>query len=74
MKIVSNWQRVVKHAWSIRLIIVAGVLTGLETLVPGLPAYLDISPRLFAAINFAVVSAAFVARLVAQKKVSEDGE
>jgi hypothetical protein len=74
MKIVTNWLGILKHAWSIRLIILAGVLTGLEALVPDLPSFLDLTDRQFSAINFAVVTGAFVARLVAQKKVTDNGE
>lgn len=74
MKIVRNWYEIVKHAWSIRFIIIAGLLTGLEALVPDLPSFLNLTDRQFSALNFAVVSGAFVARLVAQKKVSDDGK
>lgn len=74
MKIVSNWYEIVKHAWSVRLIILAGLLTGLEAVVPDLPAFLNLTDRQFSALNFAVVTGAFVARLVVQKKVSGNGE
>lgn len=74
MKIVSNWFAIVKHAWSIRFIIIAGLLTGLEAVFPDLPSYLSLTDRQFAVLNFVVVSSAFVARLVAQKKVSDNGE
>lgn len=74
MKIVSNWYEIVKHAWSVRLIILAGLLTGLEAVVPDLPTFLNLTDRQFSALNFAVVTGAFVARLVVQKKVSGNGE
>ncbi len=74
MKIVTNWLPLLKHAWSIRFIILAGVLTGLEALIPDLPSFLNLTDRQFSAINFAVVTGAFVARLVAQKKVTDNGE
>ena len=47
--------------------ILAGVLSGLEVI---LPFYSDEIPRdLFAALSFVAVSAAFVARLVAQRGI-----
>ena len=47
--------------------ILAGVLSGLEVI---LPFYSDEIPRdLFAVLSFVAVSAAFVARLVAQKGI-----
>jgi len=51
--------------------ILAGLLTGLETILPNITGLTD---RQFSALNFAVVAGAFVARLVVQKKVSGDGE
>lgn len=74
MMIVTNWRAILKHAWSIRLIILAGLLTGLEALVPDLPLILNLTDRQFSAINFAVVAGAFMARLVAQTKVSDNGK
>ncbi|WP_291664510.1 hypothetical protein [Bosea sp. (in: a-proteobacteria)] len=34
MSLVSNWRRVLRHAWSIRFIIGAGVLAGAEAALP----------------------------------------
>lgn len=65
MRLDPRWKEILKRAWSIKLIILAGVLTGAEFL---LPFFDGVFPRgIFAALSFAVVCAAFVARIVAQK-------
>lgn len=69
MHLASDWKRVLQRAWSIRLMIIAGLLSGLEFAIPYLDGYVDIPPRLFAALSGLTVAAAFVARLVAQKGV-----
>ena len=60
-----QWRAILKRAWSIRLMAVAGVLSGAEAV---LPMFGDLIPRgWFAVLNFAVVAAALVARIVAQE-------
>ena len=67
MKLYDNWQDILKKAWSIRFIVLAAILTGLEVL---LPLFHESVPKnLFAALSFCCVTAAFVARLVAQRDV-----
>jgi len=67
MRLYDNWKEIVRRSWSLRFIILAGVLSGLEMI---LPFYSDEIPRnLFAVLSFVAVSAAFVARLVAQKDI-----
>lgn len=67
MKLYDNWKEIVQKAWSIRFIVIAGILTGAEVV---LPFFNESIPRnLFASLSFAFVSAAFVARLVAQRDV-----
>ena len=67
MKLYDNWKDIVKRAWSIRFIILAGMLSGCEVV---LPFFSDSIPdKLFAVLSFVFVAAAFVARLVAQKDV-----
>lgn len=65
--IVSNWRTVLKKAWSVRLMALAAVLTGVEAV---LPFFSPLEPSLwFAGVTFVVVCAALVARLVAQPKM-----
>ena len=67
MHLYPNYKDIVRRSWSLRFIILAGVLSGLEVI---LPFFSDEIPRnIFAALSFVAVSAAFVARLVAQKGI-----
>ena len=67
MKLYGNWKEILRRSWSLRFIILAGILSGIEVI---LPLFSDEIPRnLFAALSFMAVSAAFVARLVAQKGI-----
>jgi hypothetical protein len=72
LKLVPNWQRVLRHAWSIRLLILAGVLSGAEVALPLLGGVLPIPTGVFAFLSATAAGGAFVARLVAQKSVSGD--
>lgn len=70
MKPVSNWRRVLKRAWSIRLIVMAGILSGLEIVLPYFePA---VPPGVFAGLSALATGGAFVARIVVQKGVSDE--
>jgi len=65
MHLYGNWKEILKRSWSLRFIILAGILSGVEVI---LPFFSDEIPRnLFAALSFLAVSAAFVDRLVVQK-------
>jgi hypothetical protein len=66
VKLHDDWRWIVSHAWSIRFIALAALLSGFEVI---LPLYSEIIPRgLFAILSFAVTAAALVARIVAQAK------
>jgi len=67
MKLYANWREILSKAWSIRLMLLAGLLTACEIV---LPLFADAIPRnLFAALSALATMAALVARLVAQKDV-----
>ena len=67
MQFYNNWKDILKKAWSIRFMLLAGFLSAVEV---ALPFFEDNFPRgLFAAMSGVSVGAAFVARLVAQKDV-----
>ena len=67
MKLTDNWKGILRKAWSIRLMILAGVLSAVEVI---LPLFADSIPRgTFAALSGVTVAAAFVARLVAQQDI-----
>jgi hypothetical protein len=69
--IIHNWKDVLARAWSVKLLLFAGILTGIEAALPLLDGYIDINRTAFAVITFAVVAAAFVARFVAQNGLSK---
>ena len=73
MRLIPNWRAVIARAWSIRLLIVAGILSGAEVALPLIGDALPIPTGMFAGLSFVIVAAAFVARLVAQKGIT-DGE
>lgn len=70
MRLVPNWRAVLTRAWSVRLMVLAFVLTVLEVALPLLDGYLPIPPYTFAALSGLATAGAFVARLVAQNNVS----
>jgi hypothetical protein len=67
MKLYSNWKDIVKKAWSIKFIILAGLLSASEVILPLFFDYFDRGT--FAVLSFIAVSGAFISRLVAQKDV-----
>lgn len=72
MRIVANWRDVLLRAWSIRLILLAALLSGLEVAFPLFGDALPIPAGLFAGLSFIITAGAFIARIVAQKGLSDD--
>lgn len=70
LRVISNWRAVLRYAWSVKLMILAAILTGLEAALPLLGDLLPIPPGWFAAASFAVVMGAFAARFFVQQKIS----
>jgi len=70
MSLVSNWRRVLRHAWSVRLSVLAGALSAAEVAVQ---VFIDNPPipRFTFAILAGLISlSAAIARFVAQRSVS----
>ena len=68
MQLIANWRAVLVRAWSMRLMFLAAILSGIEA---ALPAFSDLfPPNLFGAITALVVSAAMVARLLPQPSLA----
>jgi hypothetical protein len=65
MRLTANWRAVLRHAWSVRFIVLAAILSGVEAALPFLD--LPVSPGFFALLTLFATGAAFVARLVAQR-------
>jgi hypothetical protein len=67
MHLYDNWREILRKAWSIRFIVLAGLLSGAEVI---LPFFADAIPRgVFAVMTFGAVAGAFISRLVAQKDI-----
>jgi hypothetical protein len=67
MKLYTNWKEIVRKAWSIKFIILAGVLSATEVILPLFFDYFDRGT--FAILSFLAVSGAFISRLIAQKDI-----
>jgi len=65
MKLYDNWRELVRRTWSIRFIVLAGILSGCEVALPLLGH--KIEPGIFAGLSMFFTAAAFIARLVVQK-------
>lgn len=70
MKLHDDWKRILQKAWSIRFLVLAGLLSGLEVALPLFPNALP--KGCFAALSALAVGGAFVARLVAQKEMANN--
>ena len=67
MRLDAEWRRIVKKAWSFRLVLLAAVLSGLEIV---LPYMVDKVPNgVFITLSFVVTVAALIARVIAQPKI-----
>ena len=68
LQLYTNWRTLVRKAWSIRFILIAGLLSGCEVALPFLP--LSMPQGCFAALSAMFCCAAFIARVVAQKDIA----
>jgi hypothetical protein len=71
IEVVSDWKRIFWKAWSVRLMALAALLSGIEVALPLLEGYLAIPPRLFATLSGLATAGAFVARFLAQKDLPD---
>lgn len=70
MNLIDDWLNVLKKAWSVRLLILAGLMSGVEVALNLFADDPPIQQGLFAALSALATAAAFVARLVAQEAIS----
>ena len=69
MNLIPNWSLIARKAWSVRLMALASILSGCEAILPYAEFML---PRgSFALLSFVIVTAALLARFVAQKGISD---
>lgn len=65
MMLLPNWREIINKAWSVKLIILAALLSAVEVVLPFFSH--EFPPKLFAALSGLAASAALVARIMAQK-------
>lgn len=70
-RLVTNWKQVMKRSWSIWLIVLAGLMSGLEASISRLPDVMELPQGTYAALSLAVSACAWVARLLAQKELHQ---
>lgn len=72
MRLIDDFGRVFPRLWSVRLAILAGLLSGLEVILPLFP---ELLPRgWFAIASFVVTMASIVARAIAQPGIHRKGD
>lgn len=69
--LLKNWRDILKKAWSIRLILLAAVLSGMEVALALGGDLLPIPRGSFALLSGVVGCAAFAARLLAQRNLND---
>ena len=67
MKLYDNWRMILRKSWNLRLVLIAGIHSGGEVVIPLIGDYFP--PALFAGLSFFFCAGAFIARLVAQKDI-----
>jgi hypothetical protein len=73
MKLLNDWKQILKKAWSMRLMAVAGLLSGGEVVIQIYGAdWLPLPNWARAALIMGIIGGAFVARLVAQQGMGDD--
>lgn len=69
MRLIDDFRSVFPRLWSVRLAILAGILSGIEVI---LPLFSDAMPRgRFAIASFVVTMASIVARAIAQPSIHQ---
>ncbi|CAI2936170.1 DUF7940 domain-containing protein [Aminobacter niigataensis] len=74
MKLVANWRAVLRHAWTVRLLVLACLLTATEVALPLLDGLLPVPPGVFALLSGLTSAGALAARFIAQQKISGDDQ
>ena len=71
---IADWRRVLRHAWSVRMIALTAIFSGLEV---GFAVFADNPPiprGLFASLSSATTIAAVWCRFVSQKEFRSNGD
>ncbi len=67
--LITDWKKVLAQAWSIKFIILAGILSGIEVVLPFFQP--NIPRGLFAILTMVTTLAAVIARLWAQPRMHD---
>lgn len=73
IKLIPDWKRVLKKAWSIRLILIATILSAIEAALPFI-TFVSIPPGYLALLVAFITGSAFAARIIAQSNMGNDNE
>jgi len=72
--LLPDWRDILRRAWSIRLMLLAGLLSGCEAVLSAAGTdWLPVPRWASALIVLVVIAAAFVTRLLAQRQEDDDG-
>lgn len=71
LRLHSDWKTILRRAWSIRLLILAGILSAAEVALPLLDGVLAVPRGIMAALSGVVTAGALVARVLVQKETSD---
>ena len=68
-KVRKDWKWILRRAWSVKLILVAGLLTGLEVFLPLIfdHGLLVFAPWIYPVVMLALTMTALIARVIAQE-------
>lgn len=66
-RLLPDWKDILRRAWSVRLMLLAGLLSGLEAILPIIMDSVPWSRATSSSVIALVVAGAFVTRLLAQK-------
>lgn len=73
-RLLPDWRDILRRAWSIRLMLLAGLLSGCEAVLSATGTdWLPVPRWVSSLIVLAVIGAAFVTRLLAQRQEDDDG-
>lgn len=74
MELLYNWKLILKHAWSVRLMLLAALVDGINAAWPYFENFIPVTQPIFGSIGGLLTIAAIVARFVAQKPISGDND
>lgn len=68
MKLHTDSRRLLRHAWSVRFIVIGAILQGLDSAMSLLEFALPVSPVVLIFLKITITGGAFVSRFVVQKE------